>query len=267
LAPWLALGRVDVARRDPESAFAAYRKATEIDPSSAEAWYGRGVTARDVADRILKHISIADHQQTAASQSPQQNKTREMLEDAQYSLSRATSIDPDSTHAHMILGEAFRVSGELDNSVVEYQAILKVKPDFAPAYLGLANTYWKFDRTDEAVSALKKVLSLRPDDPEANGIMAHLLVADQQTEKALPFAERALAKRPDLSFVRVALAKIYLSEGKPQEALPQLEKAVPDDLDGSYHYVLFQTLRKLGRNQEAVAALHESQRLLQGHHS
>jgi predicted Zn-dependent protease len=146
---------------------------------------------------------------------------------------------------------------------VNIKPFSKQSPSDAPAYLGLANTYWKFGRVQDTMAALAKLLALSPGDPEGNAIMASLLVSEHQMQAAKPFAERAITERPDLSIAHMALAKIYLSENQPSQALPELRKAAPDDTDGSYHYVLAETLRKLGQMQEATIALQKSRQLRQ----
>jgi Flp pilus assembly protein TadD len=76
---------------------------------------------------------------------------------------------------------------------------------------------------------------------------------------AEPLVQRALPAGPDLLFVHAALAKIHLAQGELSKALPELQAVAPGDEDGSYHSLLFQTLRKLRRAQEAAAALQVSQ--------
>ncbi len=263
VAPLLALGRANVALRDLPRAREAYKKATGLNPANAEAWYGLGITSRELADQTLHRLTDNGQSTSAAKASPQAVIARQDLAEAEHALSRAMALDPDSTHAHMILGEAFRAAGQINQSVQEYQAILKTKPDYAPAYLGLANTYWKFGRAPETTASLKKLLALSPGDPEGNAIMASLLVSEHQMQQAKPFAERALARRPDLSVAHMSLAKIYLSDDEPSKALPELEEAAPDDVDGSYHYILAETLRKLGQTKEAAIALQRSRQLRQ----
>ncbi len=257
-APVLASGRADVALRNLPEARAAYRKATELEPGNAEAWYGLGIVSRELADGILKQAS---QESAGEARESREAVARSDLDEAEHSLSRAMSLDPDSTQAHMVLGEAFREAQEFDHSVQEYQRIIDRRPTYAPAYLGLATTYWRFGRTEETLAALRKVLALSPGDPEANGIMASVLLSEHQTTDAKSFAKRALASQADQSIARVTLARIYLSENQPAEALKELQFAAGDDLDGSYHYLLGMTLRKLGQTKEAAIALEKSRQL------
>ena len=259
IAPLLALGRAEMAFRDLPEARAAYSKATDLEPRSAEAWYGRGIVSRELADGALKQASQGNT--VGEARQSEVDAARLDLQDAEQSLSRAMTIDPDSLQAHMVMGEAFRDGQQFDSSVAEYQHVIDAKPNYAPGYLGLATTYWRFGRIDETKATLSKVLSLAPEDPEANGIMAFVLTGERRMTEAKPFAMRALASQADQPVARVALAKIYLSENKPDDALKELRLAAPDDVDGSYHYMLATTLRKVGQEKEAAVALERSKEL------
>jgi predicted Zn-dependent protease len=97
-------------------------------------------------------------------------------------------------------------------------------------------------------------------------MMAQFLLQRGQIAQAKLFAQRALAGGSGQSFARVVMAKIFLAEDKTAMAIPELEKAAPDDVDGSWHYVLYRTLHKLGRDKEAQIALEKSRELLNNKH-
>ena len=259
--PQLALGQASLANRQLKLAQDCYRRATELEPGNAEAWYGLGITSRGLAERGLKQASAAGVRGEAIEQSPQGLDAKKELAEAQHAMSRAVEIDPDNVKAHMMLAESFRSAGQKDKSVAEYDAILHSHPNFTPALIGKANTYWKFAEVDEAMETIEKVRRLAPDDPEANGILADLLVTRKRYAEAKPLASKALAQRPDFSFVRVALAKIDMEAGNDREAVQELQKAVPDDLDGAWYYLLGRAFRKLGREPEAQMAFAESRKL------
>jgi Tfp pilus assembly protein PilF len=83
--------------------------------------------------------------------------------------------------------------------------------------------------------------------------------------KAEPFAREALSLKPDLSSAHVVLAKVYVYRGQSQKALEELQAAEKDDVDGSTHYLIATTLRKLGRPEEGAAAMREYSRLHRAH--
>jgi tetratricopeptide (TPR) repeat protein len=259
--PVLALARAYVAARQTANARDAYQRATQIQPSNSEAWYGLGITSRALAEQQLNRATKGGTATQGAETSTLGKEARRNLELADEALARAAQLDPENLKAHILLGESFRESGQKDKSVAEYQQILKTNPHFLPAYLGLATTYWKFAQVDEAMRVTEEALKYSPDDAEANAMMANFFTLQNKMQEAEPLARHALQKQPHLSLAQVALAKVYLFRGQTQEALRLLQQATPEDTDGSWNYILAQTLRKMGRHQEAEQALRRSEEL------
>lgn len=250
IAPLLGLGQGYVAIRDYSRSNAAYFEATKLDPNSAEAWYGLGITYRSLADTLIKKSPMGTIPPEA----------QRSLEQALQALAKAVAIEPNSSRAHLILAESYRDSGKYLEAIDEYKIALKLSTDNTPAELGLATMYWKANESEDAVPLLKRVLAKLPYDAEANGIMAEILVRRGEFEAATPYAKRALDGNPGLMQVRFALAKIYLAKNQPEPAILELQKAAPADPDGSYHYLLHRALMEAGRDLEAAAALEEFKR-------
>lgn len=258
--PLLALAQANVASGHLSSAKDYYLKATQLIPDSAEAWYGLGITSRSLAKQLSRQ-SIKP-----GNSASQVDAAKKDLDTAAQAMSRAVQIDPHNIKIHMLLGESFRLLNDRDESIREYETVIQTRRDFEPAYIGLANAYWQFGGIDEALPPLKKALELAPSDSEANALMAQFLLQKRQLDDARRFAQRALAGGSGQSFARVVMAKIYLAEGKPAAAVDELQQAVPDDVDGSWHYILYRTLHKLGRDREAQLALQQSRELLNSKH-
>jgi len=242
-APLLAMGKAYVGLRDYRHAREAYVAAARMDPGSGEAWYGAGITARSLADAVLKKNRMANAE------------SEELLRDSMKAFTRAVEIDPASPRGHLILAESWRDSGKFVEAVAEYETVLRLSPKNAAANLGLATTYWKSGDPEKAIPHLEVVLRELPEDAETNGIMANILVRRGDFTKALPFARKALAANPDLAQVRFSLAKIYVEQGQTENAVRELSKIATIDPDGTYHYLLARALKSLGRNAEAEAAL------------
>jgi tetratricopeptide (TPR) repeat protein len=242
-APLLALGQAYVGLRDYRHAREAYVAATAIDPGNGEAWYGAGITARSLADAVLKKNREANAE------------SEELLHDSMKALTRAVELDQSSPRAHLILAESLRDAGKFVAALAEYETVLRLSPKNAAANLGLATTYWKAGDPEKAVPHLEVVLRELPEDAETNGIMANVLVRRGDFTKALPFARKALARNPDLAQVRFSLAKIYMEQGQAENAVRELGKIMAIDPDGTYHYLLARALQGLGRSAQAEAAL------------
>jgi len=242
-APLLALGKAYVGVRDYRAAHQAYTAAAALDVRSAEAWYGAGITARSLADAILKKSHEPDAE------------CKQLLRDSLQALTRAVALEPASPRAHVILAESLRDSGSFGEALTEYETALRLSPQDAAVNLGLATTYWKSNDPEKAIPHLETVLKRLPNDAEANGIMANVLVRRGDYLQALPFAQKALAANPNLAQVRFSLAKIYMEQRQETRAIGELRKITAVDPDGTYHFVLARALKSLGRDAESQAAL------------
>jgi tetratricopeptide (TPR) repeat protein len=254
--PLLALAKAHVALRQYDTANECYSKATSLDPTLAEAWYGVGVTDRTQADELLNRASRSTASRAAATE-----QAKQLLNAALTALNRAIELDPNSARTHLIAAEALSDSGRFTDAVNEYQTALKIDPTLAAATLGLATGYWKERQFNQALPLLQQVLEQSPQDPEANGMMADILEHNGDLPSAKHHAEVALAGNPNLIQTRVVLARIYLADKQPALSIAQLQKVIAADPDGSYHFLLFRACRDAGDEKAANAALAEFQRL------
>jgi Tfp pilus assembly protein PilF len=255
-APLLALGKAYVALRDYGRANEVYRKATTLDSSLPEAWYGVGVTDRSLAEEILNEAARSGSIKDAAKV-----KVQHLLDGAREALSRAVQLDPNSARTHLLMAESLSDAGNLVKAVPEYRTALKLDPELDAAYLGLATSYWKQREFDQARPLLKRVLEKSPRNAEAAGMMADILQQTGDIRGAEHYVEVALAGNPDLIDTRVVLARIHLAKQQPRLAIADLSRVISADRDGRYHFLLYQAYRQAGDQQSAKRALAESQRL------
>lgn len=252
-APRLALGKCYVALRRFQDAHAIFEKLALSDPSSAEAWYGLGITARSLAQ---EQLSEAARQGSIGAA-----KAGTLLDEARNALGRAIDLDPASIQAHLILAESLSESGKLVDALPEYQTVVRLAPGMAAGYLGLATAYWKTGAFDDALPPLLHALQLSPRDPEANAIYADILIRDNDYAGARKRAAIAVAGNPALPATRVVLARIALHDKQPRRAADELEKIANADPDGSYHFLLWRAYKLLGQDDLAEKALAECKRL------
>ncbi|MBV9406751.1 MAG: tetratricopeptide repeat protein [Acidobacteriaceae bacterium] len=249
----LSVAQAEVACNEIAQARDSYEQVTRLAPQNAEAWYGLGITERALAEHDLKK---------AASKSTQ---VRALLEASRQAIAKGTQLEPDSVHAHMILGECFRIAERYDQAVEEYEAATACQPDLAAAWAGLATAYSAAGEDDKALKAAKRALELDPRDAETDAVIADTLLRQGDASAARPYALNALALQPDLASGHLVLAKIYLSDRQPAKALPELQSAARQDTDGRTYYLLATALRELGKTQEAAMALQKYRRLHEAH--
>jgi len=287
--PLLGLARSHVALRHIAAANNAYFRASQLDPASAEAWYGLGITYRSLLDSAVSKLAAvaalrnvaAAMETTAATTFPRsdfeqvmkrtQTKTPAPGDLAQLAivsrslslsaLSRAMEIDPDSEQAHLLLAESLRDNGKLMDAVREYEAVIRRHPASVAGYLGLAVAYWKAGETDTVWAPLNEVLRISPREAQAHTIAADLLSRSGEYEKAKEHVQIAGREVPVPDQLRVVRAKIYMSENRPDAAIAELEPILSSDTTGQRHYMYARGLRQLGRNEEAEKALATFRRL------
>lgn len=256
-APLLALGKAYVALRDYGRANQVYAKATALDSTQADAWYGLGVTDRSLANELLNQAARSGRMNDEAIK----QKVHHLLDGALEALNRAVQLDPNSARTHLLMAESLSDAGKLPDAVREYQTALKLDPNLDAAYLGLATGYWKEREFEQALPLLKRVLAKSPKDAEAAGMIADILQQNGDIPGAEHYAEIALAGNPELIETRVVLARVYLAKQQPKLAVAELNKVISADRDGSYHYLLYRAYRQSGDEQAAKEAIAESQRL------
>lgn len=142
----LALARAQVARRDADAAIAELKKATELEPRSAEAHYQLG----DVLHTM---------KQNAAAAVP--------------AFEAAVAAEPDDLLFRTAFGAALSDAGQVERAVAELGTVVG-NADYsgwrASFYLGAAQL--KAQRYKEAAEALEKSLAVKADNAQAEGYLA-----------------------------------------------------------------------------------------------
>ncbi len=253
-----AIAQAEVASNQISSANQNFRAATRMDPQNAQAWYGRGIT-----DRLLAESKLKAGRESSASAAARRSteEPQKLMDDFQNSVRVAMQLDPGSIRASMIFGESFRIAERYDESIREYELATEQSPQMAAAWAGLAAAQSAAGDDESALRTAKRALDLDPNDADTDTLIAAIYVRAGDVSNAEPFTRKALSLKPDLSSAHLVLAKIYIAGHQPQRALPELQAAAKDDVDGTTHYLLATTLRQLGRPGESATAMEEYEQL------
>ncbi|MDQ2844304.1 MAG: tetratricopeptide repeat protein [Acidobacteriota bacterium] len=254
----LALARAHIALNHLSQARMFYQEALRLDDRNAEAWYGVGITDRALAETELKE---AKHSALSADRSASVRKSEALLAASEQAMAKALLLDPSSLHAHMVLGESFRIAERYDLAILQYQEATRQSPGSAPAWGGLAASYCASGDDKAGLNAANRALALDSNDADTNTLIGAIYLRQGEYAQATSFAKRALQTQPGLSSARLILAKTYLAEHEPQKALTELQDAVKDDTVGNTYCLLATTLRELGRPGDAAAAMREYKQL------
>lgn len=169
---------------------------------------------------------------------------------------------PNSYRAHQLKGELYEAIGKNDEAIQEYRRALELKPDLRELNFWIGNLYWKRDRLEEALPELQKEIAVNPNHPEALYEIGDILYAQGNLEAAEKYFLRSLKANATTAETRLALEKIYSNWGQYDRALAQLRDAAEvAPQDSTPHYRMWVIYRRLGRNEEAAAAINTFRKL------
>jgi len=156
------------------------------------------------------------------------------------------------------LARVLSYTGKYDESILEYQKLLREKPDLPEARVELANVYfWKGDK-DQALGILERI---PPKDvnEEERLLMANIYMANKEYDKAEPLYRAYLEKHPDDAAVRLKLADMLSWAKKYEASLAAYEKILamrPDDVQVRRRYAF--VLIWAGRHEAAARELRKT---------
>ena len=142
-----------------------------------------------------------------------------------------------------------------DESITEYEKVLKEKPDLTEAKLEMAKVlFWKGDQK----SAIQILQQVPPKDMtgDTKVLMADLLVAQKDYAKAAPLYKAHLDSHPKDQAARLKLAEMLSWQKKYDESLNEYRKilkALPDDIQVRRRYAF--VLIWAGKHSEAASEL------------
>lgn len=133
-------GIMYAGRSEHDRAIESFKKAIEIDPNYALAYYGLGKSYQELAN---------------------------YNEAIQY-FKKALELKPDFFGAHINLGTVYHSLGAYFDSIESYKQAILLKPDNPEAYYNLGTAYMPLMHYDEATDAFKEAVRLMHDTLEAD---------------------------------------------------------------------------------------------------
>ncbi len=182
------------------------------------------------------------------------------LPGAESALRKALTNDPNSSAAHMALGdlyllqknqkqagEEFKKAAELapvrSMERLKYAAFMSAAgdtvetrristemtsqaPDYLPGWNLLAELAFKDKKYDEALSLLENVFSRDPEYLDGRRLQSDVLLAKGDTKQAVDVLEGLDQKYPDSPLIKYQLARAYLKNNNPNQAKVALDQAI-----------------------------------------
>jgi adenylate cyclase len=204
-------------REDNTKARSFYERATELDPTFADAFSSLAWThAYDAANEWA-----ADRAQA--------------IDEAIRLAEKSLELDDRNPQARAVLGQAYGLAGQRERMIESLERAVALNPNDASSHgsLGFALSYT--GRPDDAIAHLEQAMRLSPQDSEiflwlASMGWAHF--SGGRYEEAAAWLERSRQNSPGFPLTYRALAATYSQLGRLEEARTALQedlRLVPDE--------------------------------------
>ena len=157
----------------PDAAIELFRRATQVAPTYADAYYNLGNALRDRNDRAGddRHGAVEAYR-------------------------RAIDLRPDQAGWHNNLAVVLLADGDAASAESGFRRALALDPAYAEAQTNLGNALLKQGRLVEAVAAYRQALAINPEFPGALASLGGALIQAGETAAALAPLDRLLARDP-----------------------------------------------------------------------
>jgi tetratricopeptide (TPR) repeat protein len=177
--------------------------------------------------------------------------------------------NPDCWMAHLNLGNALLVNGQMQEAVNHFEEALRLKPNYAEAHYNLGNCAAQTGHMELAISQYRQALQIDPEDARAHNNLGAALFQTGHTAEAIEQYQLALVINPDYAEAHGNFGAALSESKRFLEAMAQLQQAVqlkPDFtkawMDLALVYASLQQPENAVRSAETAARLANSQKQL-----
>ncbi len=192
------VGLFYVSLEAPTDAEAAFKRAIELDATSASLYHGLGVAYQ---------IGLR-------------------LEDAAAAFRKATELDPKSRVAWAALADLQRAAGDYEQAEANYHRQLEIDPEHPTAWGGLAMCYLGQGREREAVAPMARMLTINPRDVRFLTQIAYIHAVNGNLAAAIAAGTQAKRLQPNYPWLRIVEAHLLRQAGDLAEAENVLSEAL-----------------------------------------
>jgi tetratricopeptide (TPR) repeat protein len=212
----LNAGKVDEATK-------RYFEALRIEPQSAEAHYGLGLTftksgrANDAIAHFDEALRLAREGKTLIDDGRLATAhfnigilraKQGQIDDAGNHFADAVRANPRFAEAQNSLGAHLMVQGKFEEALTHLQEAIRLKPDFATAHNNLGTVLGKRGQVAEAIAAYTEAVRLQPTYADAHVNLGILLSNEGKTDDAIAHFTEALRSNSESPAARAWLSSL-----------------------------------------------------------
>jgi protein O-mannosyl-transferase len=176
--------------------------------------------------------------------------------------SHCLKVCPDNVEAQLGLGIAHDLKGQLDEAIICYRKVVRLKPDDERAHQKLGSALERLGQTDQALSQFQEAVRLKPDYADAQYSLGIALDRKGEIAEAIGHYSEAIRLKPDQAQVHYSLGAALAEDGQLDEAIRQDLEALrlkPDYSEARNNLGI--ALARKGQLTEAVSQFQEALRL------
>ncbi len=170
---------------------------------------------------------------------------------------RALRINPENLEARVMAAVALRRSGEYDQAIEEYQAVLVKVPDHPRILYNMGVAYSNKGDLEAAREAYLRAIEKRPHYAEALCNLGDVLLRQGRQDEAEARFRQAIAADPRSALSHANLAEVHFRRDEHDEAWSEVKAALAVDPDLAMGYVMRGKLRHAAGELEAAIADYE----------
>ncbi|MDR1006200.1 MAG: tetratricopeptide repeat protein [Bacteroidales bacterium] len=205
---WFKKGVAAYENNDKGKAIEYYRKAIELKPDYADAYFCIGFAYKrwwEKEDTAIEYFK------------------------------KAIELKPDYAEAYANMGIAYGYWKEEYEKAIEcYNKAIELKPDYAEAYVNMGRAYMRWKKQyKKAIECFEKAIALKPDLAQAYFNMGEAYFGwRKQCKKAIKYYEKAIELNPDYIMAYMSMAFAYVERGnlkKSEECMKKAREIQRDD--------------------------------------
>lgn len=243
---WYYLAMVRYRQGNTEQAFEAIDRAIELNDTYAPLRWRRGEWQVEAGELEAAEADFHRAAEIAPGDpAPQQGLAKLYLargdaERAVEILQPIVAADPEEPYGHLLLGNAYRQLGRMDEAQAELQKgqgerLVRTDPWIAEvkrlrlSFSGRVKTasdHLSEGRLEPAVAMFEQLRTERPDDVRVLTKLGLAYLKQGRTTDSMATLQDALERHPDHFNVHLQLASTYQLSGDPEQALAHVERAI-----------------------------------------
>jgi tetratricopeptide (TPR) repeat protein len=181
---------------------------------------------------------------------------KENLTDALPFARKARSLDPNNEWYNLFEADILINTGDAQNAIIIYQALIKRFPDKIEYNYEIANAYLMLNKVDEAIKIYDKMEEVMGVNEELSIQKEKLYLEQNKLKEAVAELEKLIAAFPGEQRYLGMLAEVYIANDMAEKAYPVYERMLENDAnDPILHLNLAEYFKRKGDYERSFQEL------------